>query len=153
MAEYDYSFSGHTTTIGDHVVEGYGDGDGVSVSRATAATSDSVGADGTVTVSFMADDRADITLVIARGSQTNKLLYEILKSQKERKRVRAFAFLMRRNFDGEEILAADACWIQQEPDQTFGAEAGSLEWVLRTGKLRSYEPGIDPLEAEAVPTI
>lgn len=150
---FDYSFPGHTTTLGDHVVTGYGDGDGVAVARATAATSDTVGADGTVTVSLNADERADLTILLARGSQTNKLLYAILKNQKQLKRVQAFSFLMRRDHDGEEILGADVMWIQQEPDQAFGSEAGSLSWVLRTDRLRQYEPGVAPLEASAVPAI
>lgn len=150
---YDYSFKDHTTTFGDHVVEGYGDGDGIAVARATASTSDTAGADGTVTVSLMNDERADLTVLLSRGSKTNKLLYEILKDQKKTKRVRPFSFLHRRNRDGEEILAADVMWIQQEPDQTFGAEAGSLTWVLRTDKLRQYEPGTDALEAQPVPSV
>lgn len=150
---FDYSFTGHTTTLGDHVVTGYGDGDGVSVARATAATSDVAGADGTTTVSLLSDERADVTVVLARGSKTNKLLYTILRNQKKLKRIQAFSFLMRRDHDGEEILGADVMWIQQEPDQTHGPEAGSLTWVLRTDKCRQYEPGVDPLEAQAVPQV
>lgn len=150
---FDYSFTGHTTTLGDHVVTGYGDGDGLAVARATAATSDAAGADGTTTVSLLSDERADMTVVLARGSKTNKLLYTILRNQKKTKRLQAFSFLHRRDHDGEEILGADVMWIQQEPDQAFGGEAGSLTWVLRTDKLRQNEPGVDPLEAQAVPQV
>lgn len=149
----DYSFAGHTTTLGDHVVQGYSDADGISVSRSTASTSRAVGIDGSVVVSIMSDESADITLSLNRGSLTHRLLYTILANQKRTKRLQPFSFLTRRDSDGEEIIGADVCWIQQEPDQTLGGESGALEWVLGTGKCRQYEPGMEALTAQPVPVV
>lgn len=119
-------------------VDGWGDGDFISIEREAPLTEDMAGVDGEVTISRIHDNRATVTLTLQQSSPMNDALSALMQAQGKGVNVGEF-FL--EDHAGTSTFAAESAWIQTPPNATFGRTAGTRDWVLRVAKLQEWHGG------------
>lgn len=113
------------TIVDNFVLTGFAEDAMVEVSRMSDKRNSHVGAQGNVTFSVSADDRAEATITLKDTSPANDKMFDLYKKEEE------FGFsVIDQNFDGDVSGSGSRCVIQNLPDNVKSNEPGDREWVL-----------------------
>lgn len=113
------------TIVDNFVLTGFAEDSMVEISRMSEKRTSHVGAQGEVTFSKSADDRAEATITLKETSPANEKLYSLYQSDDE------FGFsTVDQNFDGDVSGSGSRCVVQNLPDNVKSNEPGDREWVL-----------------------
>lgn len=134
-------------------VEGYSDGTFIEANRNTPNTTQVVGADGKVGLSYSADNTGTVTLTLQQNSPTNLMLSAIQNLQDVRQTVLRFPISVM-DPSGGFLMVATNCHILQAPPASLGAELESKSWEFYVEDLRYTETpeglSVDPTAAAAI---
>lgn len=125
MAYKEFDIKKLTVAVGGTLLDGFADGDYVSVKMNKERNSLVVGADGEGARIKLYDNSAQITITLMQTSKANEVLSAYAKSNSE------FIFSLI-DQSGTTIVAAQHCWIREYPEVAFGTEAKERAWVLET---------------------
>lgn len=122
-------------------VQGYADGDFLSISYETDAFSDVVGTDGDVSRSKTNDRRATVEITLMSTSPTNDLLSAIHLADLNTAGGAGVGALLITDLNGTSLFTCGNAWIAKAPDVTYGREANERTWMLRCDKLIAFTGG------------
>jgi hypothetical protein len=122
-------------------VQGYADGDFLTISWETDAFSDVVGTDGEVSRSKTNDRRATVEIILMNTSPTNDLLQAIHLADLIGPGGAGVGALLVTDLNGTSLYTAGNAWISKAPDVTYGREANERTWTLRVDKLIAFTGG------------
>lgn len=132
MALQTYSFDQVIVTYGGIPLEGFADGDAISIEYPEGWTMQK-GAGGAVTRSRVQDPTAMVTLRLQQTSPSNAVLAGFYEADRAaRTSATALPLLIRDRRSGGELFAAQSGWVSQKPAMTFAEESGPREWTLTT---------------------
>lgn len=122
-------------------VQGYADGDFLTITHETDAFSDVVGTDGQVSRSKTNDRRATVEIILMNTSPTNDLLTAIYLADLNSPGGAGVGSLLVTDLNGTSLYTAGAAWVMKAPDVTYGREANERTWTLRVDSLREFTGG------------
>jgi len=122
-------------------VEGYADGDFITITHASDAFSSVVGTDGTVARSKTNDLRADIEIRLMNTSPTNAALSAIYQADRNAPGGAGVGAFLCVDLNGTSLYAAGNAWIKRAPDPVFGREANERVWLLECDALQDFTGG------------
>jgi hypothetical protein len=127
--------------VGGIPIEGYADGQFLSITRTSDGFTTVVGTDGTVARSKTNDHRAIIEIALLQTSPSN-LTFTALWNADRRAPGGAgiFAFLCT-DLNGTSLYTSGNAWVQKGPDITMDREATSRTWVLECDNLQDFTGG------------
>lgn len=132
---YTYDFKEVSVILNGNILTGFIEGDAIEVAPDEDDWSLQVGADGESTRSKRNNNSATVTIRLMQTAASNDVLNALYQADKLSSTGKA-AMLIKDN-SGRSIHAAEEAWIQKAPTASYGNEAGSREWVLRTHNLVS----------------
>lgn len=128
---YTYDFKQVACILGGQILTGFAEGDdAIKVEYDNEEFGLTVGADGEATRSKSNNRSATVTLKFQKTSPSNDILNGFLQADRlSNGGIQPFAC---KDNNGREVHAAESMWIQKAPPASHGANAGTMEWVLRT---------------------
>lgn len=124
-----------------HKTAGYADGEFIRIEYEADGVVDVVGTDGEVTASLSNDERALVTLILMKSSDSNDLLSALYAKQVATKMRTGVGALLIKDNSGRSLHQATSCWIRKLPNVAYGREVASVEWAIRCAKLKSTLAG------------
>jgi len=128
--------------FGPVIMEGYADGEFLTIEQESDDIDDVVGTDGEVAVSRTNDRRATATVKLLQTSNTNDLLSAIhllgLNSPGMAGGIHPFVVKDR---NGRTLIEGANAWIKKAPDRSFDKTATSCEWVIRIAQIARFDGG------------
>lgn len=131
MSGQTYDPKQNIVTLGVIVVDGFADGDAITVERNGPGVTTKVGVAGEWAFQESADQSGVIRLRLMATAAMNKVLLAQYKAGN------LPVPLSITNVSTAEIEVSASVKIQREPDKAYGAEVGVREWVLVAGELTS----------------
>jgi hypothetical protein len=122
-------------------VEGYADGDFLTITKTSDGFTSVVGTDGVVSRSKTNDRRATVEIRLMQTSRTNELLAAIHKADLETNGGAGIGAFLCADLNGTSLYAAGNCWIKKAPDVTYGREAQERVWTLEVDVLQDFTGG------------
>ena len=122
-------------------VQGYADGDFLTIAMETPAFTSVVGTDGEVSRSKSNDLRATITITLMSTSITNDLFSAIYTADLAADGGAGVGGLQVVDVNGTSLFTAGNAWITKIPDVTYGREASERSWELQCDKLVAFQGG------------
>jgi hypothetical protein len=132
-APINYDFRQVAVLVGGVPIEGFADGDSVSIEPNTDSFTLQIGIDGEGARSRQNDKSATITLTLMAGAAAN-LVLQGLQTLDDVSGVGTFPFAVT-DLRGSYLCATIAAWIKKPPSRSFGRDNGTVEWVLETNEL------------------
>lgn len=121
-------------------VQGYADGDFLTINHEADAFSDVVGTDGQVSRSKTNDRRATVEIILMSTSPTNDLFSAIYKADLEAPGGAGVGSFLVTDLNGTSLYTGQG-WIMRAPDVTYGREANERTWTLRIDSLVEFTGG------------
>lgn len=122
-------------------VQGFSDGEFLTINKASDAFTSVVGTDGEVARSKTNDRRATIEIKLLQTSLTNDLFAAVHKTDLESNGGAGVGSLLVTDLNGRSLYAAGNCWISRAPDVAYGREAGERVWTLECDELQEFTGG------------
>lgn len=130
-----YDAKSLTISLAGINIQGFADGEFVSIQEESDTFADVVGADGEVSRAPTNDNRATVTFTLMSTSPSNRLLSALLKADKTTPGGAGVgALIIRNRLTGEQYRANEA-WISKPPDVAFDRGVTSRAWTIRTAEL------------------
>jgi hypothetical protein len=129
-----------TITVAGVLIQGYADGEFVTIAQAADQFVDEVGTDGEVARSPTNDRRMDITIKLIQTSQSNAVLSSLLNADLNNPNGQTFSCQVEDVAGGTIAFGAES-WIKKWPDSSFDRTAKSREWVIRIANGTRDEAG------------
>lgn len=117
------------------IFAGYGDGDFCAIEYDEDSFSLQVGTDGEAARSKSNNRAATITITLMQTADANSLLQAQHNLDINSPGGAGIVPLLISDPSGNALYVAEKAWIQKAADVTFGREAQSREWVIRTNNL------------------
>lgn len=130
-----------TVAFGPVIVDGYADGEFVSIEPASEIFTRYVGTDGKVTRSKQLRRDATITFTLASSSATNDALTAIAELDRSAPNGAGIYPLFIRDNGGRALYTAAQAWIEALPTVTFDRQATPRAWVLACANLVRVDGG------------
>lgn len=121
-------------------LEGFGDGDAVTVAPNDDLWSDQVGADGEVTRSRTNDLSGTMTVTLMSTSLSNDVLNQFLQLILAGAPGDKFSVFIKDLNSGDQVVAAQA-YLMRDPDMAFGKEASTREWTIKLPRYQRTHGG------------
>jgi hypothetical protein len=115
--------------------KGAADGDFVSIEFDEDAFALAVGSQGEAARSRSNNRSATITITLMQTADENTLLNAMHVLDLTSPGGAGIGPLLVQDRNGQSLHFAEKAWIQKAPAAAFGREAGTREWVLRTGEM------------------
>lgn len=131
----NYAFDQVSVIMGPVIVDGFAEGEGVTVTRDAPAFTKYVGADGKVTRARMTNRCAKVTIRLAQSSATNDQLSALYTAGLLTPNGEDVIPMSIVDNSGRSVFAAAYCWLAEMPEVSFGSEVGVREWVFDTADL------------------
>lgn len=139
MAVKSYNGKEVTIIIGAHKVEGYGDGDFLSISRNNDGWTYGNGADGEGYRAKSNDNSGTFVITLLQTSLSNDIL-STLASTDELTGTGVFPVLVK-DLSGRTVYQAQTAWVMKYADVTFAREKSEREWTIATDNLEVVNIG------------
>ena len=123
------------------LLEGYADGDFLTITKESDAYGDVAGTDGDVTRFDTNDRRATIEIRLMQTSLSNDPLSATHALDRNTPGGAGIGSFLVQDMNGTSLYRAGNCWIQRAPDPVFGREPQERVWVLRTPHLYEFTGG------------
>ena len=134
MTVRHYDAKNIVISVGGQIIEGFADGDFLTI-ETEDLFGDVVGSDGEMARSASNNRSATIGINVLQTVPANDRLSALLKADLESPNGSSIFSLVVRDLEGTSLLVAEKCWVMKYPDITYGREAGSREWSLRTDRI------------------
>ena len=118
-------------------VEGGADGDKIKIEFASERFTKQVGVDGEVTRSEQNNNTGKITFSLTYGSDLNNYFDGLRRSK-------AVVPILIRDTRGSSSFFSPSSWVEKEPDETFGKDAGNRDWVFDCADIDRTHGGLTP---------
>lgn len=131
----NYAFDQVSAIIGPVIIDGFAEGEGVTIVRDAPAFTKYVGADGKVCRARMKNKCAKVTVRLGQYSATNdqlSALYNAGLLTPNGEDVVPFGLI---DNSGRSVFTSAYCWLAELPEVSFGSEVGVREWVFDTADL------------------
>jgi len=122
-------------------VDGYADGDFLTLTKESDAFVSVVGTDGQVARSKTNDRRCTIEIVLLATSITSAAFSAIHIADINAPGGAGVGAFLCVDLNGTSLYSAGNCWIKRAPDRTFGRETGSVTWTLECDVLYDFTGG------------
>lgn len=122
-------------------VEGFADGDFITIEDDEDAFSLQIGTDGEGARSKTNNRGGTMTISTLQTSAANTLLSALHNLDRNSPGGAGIGPFLCKDGSGNAIYAAEKSWIQKRPSATFGREAQAREWLVRTNNLKSNDAG------------
>jgi hypothetical protein len=127
-----YDAKSVTVSLAGINVQGFADGEFVTIQQEANDFEDVVGSDGEVSRAPTNDNRATVTFVLMQTSPTNQLLSALLRLDKATPGGAGVgALIIRNRLSGGEIYRANHAWIQKPPDVSMDRGPTPRTWTIR----------------------
>jgi hypothetical protein len=127
--------------VAGQIMQGYADGEFLTIEQMTDGFQDVVGTDGEVAVSRSNDRRAKLTLKVLQTSLFNAVLTAQMLAQLNAPVGIPFFTAQVEDLSGGVIASGAQCWLTKWPDASFDRTAKSREWVLMIANADRAESG------------
>jgi hypothetical protein len=141
MAFYTYDADQVTVALGPIMLQGFQDGEGVTIEQAAETFTAVVGMDGQVTRSKTLNRMATITIKLMQSSTANDLLSALHILDRDAPNGAGVVPLYIRDRNGRSLYTAAQAWISAPPSVTYDREATSREWVIQVARLERLDAG------------
>lgn len=122
-------------------IDGWADGDVLTITREADAFGDTVGVSGSVARWKSNDNRATVTISLLSTSPVNAALSAIFTADLYAPGGAGVAAFMVVDLNGTSLYTAGHCWIQRPPDPTWSNEPRERVWTLRCATIRDFTGG------------
>ena len=136
-----YSFDEVTATLGAILLDGYQDGEGISIEQTEAGWKSTVGADGKVTRAKMLDKTATIYLRLMQTSAANDFLSALYEVDQAAPNGAGVVPLFIRDRSGRSLHTAAEAWIQKKPDPVYDRTPTPRVWEIAVADLKNFIGG------------
>jgi hypothetical protein len=123
------------------IVQGYADGEFITVAQVSNGFDDVVGTDGEVARSKSNDRRVEVTIKLLQTSSTNAAFSVIHNLDLNAPNGAGVGTFLMQDLQGGTIVHGDQAWIVKYPDDSMDRTAKSREWVLRIANADRAETG------------
>ena len=130
-----------TVSFAGIVVQGYADGDFVTVVQEAENFTDVAGTDGEVSRSKTSDRRATVEFILMQTSESNVLLSALANADLDSPNGAGVGALYIRDRQGTSLYQADEAWISKPPDVSFDRTPQPRKWTIRAAKLVRTDGG------------
>lgn len=141
MAVKQYDPDQISVTFAGLLIQGYADGEFVTVEQQSDNFSDVVGTDGRVSRSKTNDRRATITFSLMQTSDSNDELSQIANDDLNNPGGAGVGALYIRDRGGRSLYSANSAWISRPPDVSLDRAATARQWTLRAAQLERTDGG------------
>lgn len=122
-------------------IQGFADGEFVTVEQLSDAFNDEVGTDGEVTRSKSNDRRATVTLKLAQTSISNDVLAAVHRADLNAPNgAGVFPFSMV-DLLGTTIIEGSKAWVVRAPNASFDRTPKAREWAIRIATVDRFDGG------------
>lgn len=122
-------------------IEGWADGDVLTITKESDSFGDMVGVRGDVMRYKTNDYRATIEIRLQQTSPVNAALSAIYQADREAPGGAGVGGFLVSDLNGTSVYASGNCWIQRSPDPTYSNEPRERVWTLRCDVLRDFTGG------------
>lgn len=136
-----YDFSQVTAAFGPIIMDGYQDGEGITIEHTSDAFTLKVGVDGKATRNKVLDRSARITIKLMQSSAVNDLLSAVYLADRIAPNGAGVGPFIIRDQNGRSVFSAAEAWIARAPDVTFDQEVQVREWVFDCAFLDEFHGG------------
>lgn len=130
-----------TVAFGPILLDGFADGEFVSIEPAAEVFTRYVGTDGKVTRSKTLRRDATVTINLAQSSAGNDALSLVHILDRDAPNGAGIHPLYIRDRSGRSLFTAAQSWIEAVPTASFDREAGTRTWVIACAKLERIDGG------------
>lgn len=128
-------------TVGGVPIQGYADGEFITVEQVSNAFDDVAGTDGEVARSKSNDRRATATIKLLQTSESNLYLSGLHNVDLAAPNGAGVVSFQMVDKQGQTIIHADQAWIVKFPDNSMDRTAKSREWQIRIAHVNRIEGG------------
>jgi hypothetical protein len=136
-----YSFGDVTAAFGPIILDGYQDGEGITIEHTSDAFTLKVGIDGKATRCKVLDRSATITIKLMQSSAANDLLSAVYLADQAAPNGAGVGPFIIRDHNGRSVFTAAESWIARAPDATFDQEVSVREWKFGVAFLSEFHGG------------
>lgn len=122
-------------------VQGYADGDFLTITKESDAFSSVVGTDGEVSRSKTNDRRATVEIILMSTSPTNDILSAVHVADINAPGGAGVGGFLVTDLNGSSLYASGNAWVKRSPDVTYGREANERTWTLEVDVLQDFTGG------------
>lgn len=115
--------------LNGELIDGFADGDFITISRPDDEVTLDFGSGGTQTFSHKVINHATATLTVHNGSDALDILQSLLEDQRDTASA-FFTFALVDRLATDRRTSSPAAKIQKTPDMVFGDEVGTTEWTI-----------------------
>jgi hypothetical protein len=123
------------------IINGWADGDVLTLTRESDAFGSVVGVTGSVARYRTNDNRATITISLMSTSPVNAALSAIFTADLYAPGGAGIGALLIVDLAGTSIYTAGNCWIKRPPDPTWSNEPRERVWTLECATIRDFTGG------------
>lgn len=136
-----YSPKNMNLSFNGHIVTGFAEGTMITVRHNTDSATVAVGGDGEATFIFSADESGEIEFVLNWSSSSNAVLSNFHNQMRASRGVLGRGPASVSDTAGTTVVSAPDAVIAKMPDASWGTDAETRTWILRTGNLNSVIGG------------
>lgn len=114
-------------------VQGFADGEFLSIKPTQAAFNRTVGTDGEVARGRNADRTVEVVFKLLQTSASNLLLSALFALDNNAPNGAGVGALLCQDISGFSVLSAPQAWIVQLPDESWDRMPKSRDWLIHTG--------------------
>jgi hypothetical protein len=118
------------------LIQGFADGDMITIDNEADAFGDVVGTDGEVTRWASNDERANVTIRTMQSSSANDQLSALHTLDKLAPNGLGIGAFYAKDILGTSEYRGEASWIKKAPSAAFGREAKEREWAIRVANIK-----------------
>ena len=122
-------------------IEGWADGDVLTLTREADAFGSVVGVSGSVARYKTNDNRCTVTLSLLSTSPVNAALSGIFLADLNAPGGAGIGGFTIVDLNGSSLYAAGSCWISRPPDPTWSNEPRERVWTLQCATIRDFSGG------------
>lgn len=141
MALKEYSADQVLVSVAGIPLQGFADGEFLTISFTSDHFESVAGADGEVTRSKTNDNRATVTVKLMQTSDSNDLLSALYNTDRKFPNGAGVGAFLVQDFNGRSLFAASECWIRKVPDISFDRTATEREWTFEIANLEYFQGG------------
>jgi hypothetical protein len=144
MAQSDLriaDFNEVQVSFATQIINGWADGDVLTLTRESDAFGSVVGVTGSVARYKTNDNRATVTISLMSTSPVNAALSAIFTADLYAPGGAGIGAFLIVDLNGTSIYTAGNCWIKRPPDPTWSNEPRERVWTLEAATIRDFTGG------------
>lgn len=132
-----YSPKNMNLSFNGHIITGFAESTMITVRQNTDSATVAVGGDGESTFIFSADESGEIEFVLQWSSSSNAVLSNFHNQMRVSRGVLGRGIATLSETGGTTVVSANDSVIARLPDSSWGTDAETRTWILRTGNLNA----------------